>query len=146
MSLPDGGIIYTGSFSGSIRRLRQDGSRDSGFASPGINGPVYSCAIKKDGRLLIGGDFTRVAGFDRQRVAVLNADGTFDTAFDSGNGANAVVYRVIPLDDSNAVVLGEFTTYAGHPCKGVARVSPDGSIDTTFANSTLDVTAIHSTN
>ena len=146
MSLPDGGIIYTGSFSGSIRRLRQDGSRDSGFASPGINGPVYSCAIKKDGRLLIGGDFTRVAGFDRQRVAVLNADGTFDSAFDSGNGANAAVYRVIPLDDSNAVILGEFTTYGGRPCKGVARVSPDGSIDTTFANSTLDVTAIHSTN
>ena len=95
---------------------------------------------------MIGGDFTRVAGFDRQRVAVLNADGTFDSAFDSGNGANAVVYRVIPLDDSNAVVLGEFTTYAGHPCKGVARVSPDGSIDTTFANSMLDVTAINSTN
>ncbi|MCH2059972.1 MAG: chitobiase/beta-hexosaminidase C-terminal domain-containing protein [Verrucomicrobiales bacterium] len=146
MSLPDGGIIYTGSFSGSIRRLRQDGSRDSGFASPGINGPVYSCAIKKDGRLLIGGDFTRVDGFDRQRVAVLNADGTFDSAFDSGHGANGAVYRVLPLDDSNAVVLGAFTTYGGHPCKGVARISPDGSIDTTFANSTLDVTAIHSTN
>ena len=145
MTMPDGGIIYTGSFSGSISRLRQDGARDSGFASPGINGPVYSCAIKEDGRLLVGGDFTRVGGVERQRVAVINANGTFDSAFDSGNGADGAVHKVIPLADSNAVILGSFKTYGGHPCKGVARVTPDGSIDTSFANSTLDVTAINST-
>ena len=83
---------------------------------------------------------------ERQRVAVLNADGSFDSAFDSGSGADGAVYRVIPLADSNALIFGAFKTYGGHPCKGVARVTPDGSIDTTFANSTLDVTAINSTN
>ncbi|MFP6872264.1 MAG: hypothetical protein VCA55_02045 [Verrucomicrobiales bacterium] len=145
MTMPDGGILYAGSFSGEIRYLRQDGTRDSGFTSPGINGPVYSVAIKEDGRLLIGGDFTRIGTAERQRVAVLNADGTFDSAFNSGNGADGAVRRVIPLADSNAVILGSFKTYAGHPCKGVARVMPDGSIDTTFVNSSLDVTAINST-
>ncbi|MCP4849056.1 MAG: hypothetical protein GY899_14035 [Verrucomicrobiaceae bacterium] len=145
MSMPDGGVIYAGSFSGSIRRLRQDGTRDSGFVSPEINGPVYSCAIKEDGRLLIGGDFTRVSGVGRQRVAVLNANGSFDSAFDSGDGADGAVHRVIPLADSNVVIFGSFKTYGGYPCKGVARVMPDGSIDTSFANSALDVTAINST-
>ena len=146
MAMPDGGILYTGSFSGSIRRLRQDGTRDSDFVSAGINGPVYNCAIKEDGRLLVGGDFTRVGGVERQRVAVLNADGSFDSAFDSGSGADGAVYRVIPLADSNALIFGAFKTYGGYPCKGVARVTPDGSIDTTFSNSTLDVTVINSTN
>jgi uncharacterized delta-60 repeat protein/prepilin-type N-terminal cleavage/methylation domain-containing protein len=145
MTMPEGGILYAGSFSGAIRRLRPDATRDSGFSSPGINGPVYSVAIKADGRLLIGGDFTRIGTAERQRVAVLNADGTFDSAFNSGNGADGAVRRVIPLADSNAVIMGSFETYAGHPCKGVARVTPDGSIDTTFVNSSLDVTAINST-
>lgn len=59
-----------------IARLNSDGSLDGTFA-PGLGlmpVTVYAMAAQSDGKLLVGGDFTRVNGVPRVRIARLNAD------------------------------------------------------------------------
>ena len=66
-----------------------DGSLDGSFdCSSGPNTAVYSTAMQADGKVIIVGNFTTVNGVIRNRVARLNADGTLDTSFDPGTGAN----------------------------------------------------------
>ncbi len=81
-----------------IARLNADGTLDTSFNSSGgvglggTNNVVYSIALQEDGKLVIGGAFTRVNGSvvstttGVNRIARLNADGTLDTAFNRSGG------------------------------------------------------------
>lgn len=51
---------------------------------------VNVIAVQPDGKLMIGGDFTQFNGVTRNRVARLNSDGSLDTSFDPGLGANSL--------------------------------------------------------
>jgi len=46
--------------------------------------------VQPDGKVLIQGDFARVNGVDRFRLARLNADGSLDTGFNPGSGRAAL--------------------------------------------------------
>ncbi len=138
--LPDGRIVLGGNFTSyggvsrsRIARLDADGTLDSTFAN-GANGEVLSLALQSDGKLLVGGHFTTIAGVARNRIARINADSTLDTNFVPGTGANAAVRVVRVLPDGNVLLAGSFTSYntAARGC--IARVSPTGALDTTFAN------------
>ena len=68
-------------------------------------------------KIVIAGDFTAVNGVPRNRVAVLNPDGTVDTtSFDSfGSGADSTVYDVLVQQDAlrtdtRIVIAGTFKT------------------------------------
>ncbi|MCB1206280.1 MAG: delta-60 repeat domain-containing protein, partial [Verrucomicrobiae bacterium] len=89
-------ISYNGLTSSYIARLNADGSPDAGF-DPGnwMNGEVYSIALQTDGKLLIGGDFSRL----RNRIARLNGDGSLDASFDPGSGANDSIYSLVLQTD-----------------------------------------------
>src|SRR5207245_11377628 len=63
--------------------------------SPGANSTVYSMAVQTDGKILAGGDFSRLAGHSRNNIGRLNADGTLDTSFNPGAGY--LVYLVNSL-------------------------------------------------
>src|SRR5437773_2420241 len=54
----------------------------------GLNLRVKAVALQPDGKIIIGGDFASVRGAPRNRIARLNPDGTADTTFDPGLGAN----------------------------------------------------------
>jgi uncharacterized delta-60 repeat protein len=51
-------------------------------------------------------------------------------------GFNGPVYAVLVQPDGSLVVGGQFTTYKGATCNNIARLSPDGVLDATFATNT----------
>jgi uncharacterized delta-60 repeat protein len=140
---PDGKIYiggtftaYNGTSSNSLARLNTDGSIDTGFnMSTGVTGAttaVNSMVIQGDDKLIIGGDFTSVVGTSRSRIARLNTNGTLDTSFNPGTGANIGVSAVGLQQDGRVLVGGGFTTYNATSRNRIIRVNTDGSLDTGF--------------
>jgi hypothetical protein len=56
-----------------------DGTIDAGFDSGAVK--VRTLGLQKDGKVLIGGQFTTVNGLTRSGIARLNADGSVDRQF-----------------------------------------------------------------
>jgi uncharacterized delta-60 repeat protein len=102
---------------------------DSAF-NPGVSGGVWATAEQTDGKILVGGAFTNLAGQTRSYLARLNADGTLDSVF--APEPNAQVWALAVLADGSTLVGGEFTTLSGLPCSRLARLKVDGTLDTTF--------------
>ena len=97
---PGGQILAGGSFTavgavaeGSFARLNPDGTLDTTFLSglAGANGSVQSIVCQTDGRILLGGSFGSVNGDFRHFIARVMADGSQDTSFNPGPGADNVV-------------------------------------------------------
>jgi uncharacterized delta-60 repeat protein len=157
----DGKVLIGGSFTvvgGAARlylaRLDSTGSVDTAFM-PGtaLDGAVRSIALQTDGRILIAGAFAHVGGALRNGVARLNADGSLDASFDPGLGASGVINAVAVSTDGKVVVGGAFTNFnnyvsaSGYALNRLARLNPDGSVDTGFdlqsgANDTIWTVAI----
>jgi uncharacterized delta-60 repeat protein/uncharacterized repeat protein (TIGR01451 family) len=136
----DGKMLIGGDFSlvsGAVRmrvaRLNPDGSLDTSF-NPGLgpNGSVRSISVQPDGRVLIGGLFTNVNGVVRSRIARLNENGTVDTSFDPGAGADEFVSSVVLQSDGKIVVGGGFVTFGGVPHHSIVRLLPNGAVDTSI--------------
>jgi uncharacterized delta-60 repeat protein len=117
-----------------IARLNSDGSLDTTF-NPGLgaNGMVWSIALQSNGQIILGGDFTMVNGINLNNVARLNADGSVDTSFNPGVGPDGTVNAVALDAVGNVIIGGSFDTVSGVNCGGVARLSVNGTLDTTFA-------------
>lgn len=121
----DGKILVGGDFvrvnqveRNHIARLKADGSVDMSFdPGAGPNSGVRCLAIQPDGKILIGGIFTSVQGAPRSRIARLKADGTVDTDFDPGAGADEVVRWVGTEENGAILIAGGFTK-----CDGVERM------------------------
>lgn len=136
----DGKITIGGSFTtynsvGRIRvaRLNTDGSLDTTFnPGTGANNLVETMAVQANGKLIIGGDFTSYNGTTRNSIARLNLDGSLDTTFDPGLGANNIVLTATVQTDGRIIIGGLFTSYNGTPRNFVARLNTDGSLDTNF--------------
>ena len=134
---PDAKIIVAGDFSefdnqqaNFIVRLHPNGTRDDSFQTAGgPNGFVHAVAVQPDGKIVIGGAFTSVDGSPRTRVARLNADGTLDTAFDTGSGADDDVFALALQPDGRIIVAGEFTHVNGVNRNRLVRLNTDGSLD-----------------
>ncbi|MEG4853250.1 DUF4347 domain-containing protein, partial [Microcoleus sp. B5-D4] len=116
-----------------IARLNANGSLDATFnPGAGMNGAVLSIVLDSSGKLVVGGNFTRVNGTPRNGIARLNADGSRDITFNPDMNDNV---RSIALDSSGKpVVGGGFTTVNGTFRNYIARLNADGSLDTTFNN------------
>ncbi len=115
--------------------MNADGSLDESFNGD-KTASVRAFARQPDGKILIGGFFSTYNGTARQRIARLNADGTLDTSFNSAAGANGSVSDIVLQPDNKILIVGSFTTYAGTSRNGVARLNPDGSLDTSFSPGT----------
>jgi len=169
----DGRILISGGFSaltpnGSassyavnyFARINTDGSLDTTF-NPSPSGGVYAIAFQSDGRMVVGGGFTTIAGATRSYVARLLPTGAIDpSAFDPE--ANNPVYAIAIQSDNKVLIGGSFTgvipqtgktgtattiTVGGYtitvPAAGtnatvpiyinhLARLNTDGTLDTTF--------------
>jgi uncharacterized delta-60 repeat protein len=126
---PDGKILVSDR---DMARHNADGTVDNTFpvvASGGIN----KILVKPDGKIVIGGDFTTVNGFQQHRVSQLNSDGSFDTNFNSNNlGADGRVNDVALDANGKILIAGNFNSYNGTTRVRVARLNPDGSLDNSF--------------
>ena len=137
----DGKVIVAGSFLNSagtvvqarLSRLNADGTLDTGF-TPTMNEPVCCLAVQADGKILIGGGFISVNGQTRRGLARLNSDGTLDTSFNP-NVLAPVPYQLIIQgialqDDGKIIIHGDIVSVGGVGRDGIARLNPDGTLDT----------------
>ncbi len=124
-----------------IARLNADGSVDSTFDA-NANNAVATLAVQRDGKILLGGSFTTLQPIGnensatRNRLARLNADGSLDSEFYPNFGGNVVAIALAP--DGDVMVGGQFTSVWGRGTVTtqrpyVARLNPDGSLDTGFS-------------
>jgi uncharacterized delta-60 repeat protein/uncharacterized repeat protein (TIGR01451 family) len=139
----DGKAIIGGDFSAynttpinRLARVNLDGSRDTNFNPPGgANQFISSLALDSVGRILVGGAFTAFNGVSRTRLARVNGDGTLDTSFNPGLGANSTVWAIAQQSDGKIMVGGEFTSVNGTNRNYVARLGTNGVLDATFDTS-----------
>ncbi|HEV2390904.1 MAG TPA: Calx-beta domain-containing protein [Verrucomicrobiae bacterium] len=119
---------------GRIARLNSDGSVDTFFnsAGTGADTAVRAIALQTDDRILIGGSFTNINGFALNRIARLNDDGSVDSSFQVGVGADDTVNAITVQPDNRILVVGGFKTASGATRKRITRLMPDGTIDPTI--------------
>ncbi|MBK9175137.1 MAG: hypothetical protein IPM46_02135 [Flavobacteriales bacterium] len=135
-----GGIVIGGTFSSydgtglsRIARLNADGTVDATFTpGTGFNGTVTQVAVQPDDKVIAVGDFTSFNGTGRNRVARLNTDGTLDTGFDPGTGANFLVTSCALQADGKVLIGGYFNDYNGATVVAVARLNSNGTLDTGY--------------
>ena len=137
----DGRIVIGGQFThvgavsrNRIVRLNADGSLDATF-DPG-QGPdkaITTVALQPDGKILVGGSFTNVANATRYYVARLNSDGSLDTTFNPNIAlAYGGLLTVQVEADGKIFVAGDFAAIDGSSRNDIARLNPNGSLDTAF--------------
>jgi uncharacterized repeat protein (TIGR01451 family)/uncharacterized delta-60 repeat protein len=116
-----------------IARLNANGTVDTTFNPPtGTDNSVRAIALQSDEQILIGGLFTNVNGLARSRIARLNPNGTTDTNFVPGFGANEAVLSIV-LQPNNKILLGgQFSFVNGVTRHGLTRMNSDGSVDPTI--------------
>lgn len=116
-----------------LGRLNGDGSVDNTFnPGSGPNDIVYTMKVLNNGKVIIVGGFTSYNGVPRNRIAIINTDGSLDTSFDPGTGANDIITAVDIQNDGKIVVGGMFSTFNGISRGRVARLNPNGSLDSAF--------------
>lgn len=141
MALHTNGLIAIGgeftNFNGTARaRIAQLNTNGTLYATfnPGVgaNSNVLAVAMQSDGKVLIGGAFTSVGGTARNRIARLNVDGSHDTGFNPGTGANSNVMALAVLSDGRIAAGGNFTNFNGATRGCVVQLLANGNLDTTF--------------
>lgn len=131
-----GGVFttYNGQSTPRIARLNTNGSLDTTFnPGTGPNSVVTAVSSVEDGKVLIGGVFTSYNGSSTNRIARINADGTLDTTFNIGTGANLPIYAFCTSPEGKYYAGGSFTTFNGSSTGSIVRLNTDGSIDSSFA-------------
>jgi uncharacterized delta-60 repeat protein len=118
-----GGRIYTGGRTTptGVARLNTNGTLDATFDSGSISGAadytrVEDILLLPDGKIIIGGFFSKVGDIEQHNVARLKSDGTFDDSFKAT--ADNTVYEVVSQTDGKLVIGGDFETV-----NNVARTS-----------------------
>ena len=110
-------------------RLHADGFVDRSFnIGLGLDGSVLAVAEVEEGRLLVGGDFTRVDGAPMTNLVRLEPDGTRSA---TGQGSVDGPVRAI-VSRPSVVVGGAFGRVQGQPRYGVARMLAGGAVDPDF--------------
>ena len=128
---PDGKIIIVG-YSSEIIRLNSDGSLDTSFTASVNNGLVQAVALQPNGKVIIGGFFSSVNNTSLMSgLALLNTDGSLDTAFNPNIGTSSFVNDVALQTDGKIVISGNFLIN-GNQFNGVVRLNSNGSLDNSF--------------
>lgn len=113
---------------------------------PEFNGKVFTASgmylvdfTKADSRgsYWLYGSFATYDGQTATRVIKLNADGTQDKTFLTNlGGPNSNPFALVtlaPYEDGRLLVGGFFTQYNGTARNRIARLNPNGTLDTTFS-------------
>lgn len=124
----------------SIFRLLQDGTLDNTFFCDTIKSSVSAIKIQPDGKILVGGYFTKTTGSYGNQLIRINSDGTPDPTFNSGTSISVIPFYITPSipnaihvqADGKIIVGGSFHYYQGVIAKNLIRLHPDGSRDMSF--------------
>lgn len=136
----DGKVIIVGDFTKfngtsrkRIARLHTNGSLDTSLnPGTGANDSINCIEIQSDGMILIGGDFTSYNGVSKNRITRLLSDGSIDTFFNTGTGANGTVNCIAVQSNGKIIIAGNFNNFNGTYVNKIARLNADGTLDNTF--------------
>jgi uncharacterized delta-60 repeat protein len=143
----DGKILCTGSFAkfngepaGGLVRLNADGTRDTSFnIGSGFDSWGRSVSVQPNGQIMFTGWFVNYNGFSCNRMVLVNPNGTPDSSFLPFFGDKTSVYSSALLPDGKRIVSGHTKNDQAFLRK-IARLNPDGSIDSSFVGNTNDRT------
>ena len=139
-SLSNGQLLLGGDYYG--LRINADGSYDPTFVTPTLNGSIYSIDVQADGKILIAGSFTQVAGSTQYYIARLNEDGTKDPTFQSPLYDNVTFSKraeVVKVGANNKIYIGgDFAC-----CAAILRLNSNGSIDNSFNTSSFTAPTVY---
>jgi uncharacterized delta-60 repeat protein len=155
----DGKIVRAGWGSGNtsftVARYNANGSLDTTFGTNGQSSTTFgyssesaiSVAIQPDGKIVVGGAGANFINNFPSRdfvIARFNPDGSLDPTFD-GDGKmiidfNSILspfyneyFSVLKIGSDGKIVAGGYSINGGVDARWVlARINPDGSLDTTF--------------
>ena len=105
-------------------QLNSDGTIDTGFFAD-TDGDVLSIAVQADGKILVGGNFSSIAGLPHNYIARIG-----ENSFDPH--ANGVVNAIAVQSDGRILVGGGFTSIGGQTRTNLARLNANGSADFGF--------------
>jgi uncharacterized delta-60 repeat protein len=144
---PDGKLLVAGDLAAAANNALQaviradaSGTADSSFspqleAAEGVDAQVMALAVQPDGKVVVGGGFTRVNGVPHTQIARLNRDGSLDSSFApeiESDVPQSVVSALALQDDGKILLGGVFTAVNGVTRNGIARLNSDGSLDSSF--------------
>src|SRR5690554_4070363 len=144
---PDGRILiygyfefpYNGDVKNSIFRVNSDGSYDptfdSGIGISTLSSGIKSVKMQTDNKFVLVGGFSSYDGNPAERICRINSDGSFDNTFNSGAGIDGGNTNIAGIQSDNKVIIYSsvsYTTYNGAPINKIARINPDGTLDTSF--------------
>jgi uncharacterized delta-60 repeat protein len=138
--LAGGSFNYCGNYPANhLARFLTDGSYDTSFdIGSGFDGAVYAILVQPDGRILAGGNFAHMQGLERPGLVRVLSNGQRDDTFvasvslSSSTFLSGAVYALAWQPDNKILIGGEFTSVLGVSRVRVARLWPDGQVDTTF--------------
>lgn len=114
-----------------IVRMKVDGTLDSTFyLNNETDSPIYSISLQSNQKILIGGDFSQFNGLPRKSFARLKNDGTLDTSFNVGSGANSTVSSIVSTNDDVAFISGGFSNYNGTEIFRIAKILTTENLQT----------------
>jgi len=129
----DGKVLVGGDFTSvggtartNVARINSNGGLDLSF-NPGVgaDAAVSSLGVQSSGKVVVGGFFNHINNLTRHYVAQLNADGSVDSGFVSGAGANDAVYVNAIHADGKVLIGGLFTSFDTTARHGIARLNGD---------------------
>jgi uncharacterized delta-60 repeat protein len=109
------------------------GQLDTTFVpAPGTSDAVNVVISQPDGKVIAAGRFTFANNVARNRIARFNSNGSLDTTFNPGTGADGEITAAVLQPDGRIVVAGRFTSFNGFTHNRVCRLNANGSVDQTF--------------
>ena len=135
----DGKLIIGGTFTNysgtpvtNIARINPDGSLDPSYLGAGEG--IVAMHGLADGTVLVGGHFSQFGGAARDQIARLNADGSLDPTFVPQAGFSGFYPEIftIAVQADGKIIAGGTFDLTNSTNKNLARLHPDGRLDTTF--------------
>ena len=139
---------YSGSSQYYITRINTNGTRDTTFnIGTGFNTNVFKVSLQSDNKVLVTGEFTTYSGSSQNYITRLNTNGTRDTSFNIGTGANAYTTNTLSdiiQDQSGNIHYANrgMTSYSGSSVTSYVKLTSSGSIDPTFLNTAASASSI----
>ena len=142
VSLQPTGAVNT-SFNPWDSSLRPAGVFFSGFTEGYTATSVNSIAVQSDGKILVGGNFTKYITnnniYECSNLVRLNTDGSLDAVYTgSPKSFDAPILTVAVDYSGRTIVGGQFTKFGGANHNYIMRFSSDTTVDTTFVDPGLN--------
>ncbi len=106
------------------------------FSDFNVDSSIGDVVVQPDGKLMVGGTFSKVNGETVYYIARLNPDGTRDSTFNSpiipSSGFINYVKHITMLADGKMLVTGQFKI--GSEFASYVKLNSDGSIDSSMPN------------